>query len=147
MRRLGIASEVRPLAIYVTSDAAIAPNQSADRTQAEGGMPGPYSRMVICRRAKQPRPHAPFFCVESARRTDGARPGANLTGTANLVAELAPKRLQLLRELLPNAARLGSWPHIKRRSYWRRPGATSRRFFGCPTLAEPAVCSPTESTI
>ena len=30
------------------------------------------------------------------------RPGANLTGIANLQAELAPKRLQLLRELLPN---------------------------------------------
>jgi putative ABC transport system substrate-binding protein len=32
------------------------------------------------------------------------RPGANLTGTALLQAELAPKRLQLLRELIPNAA-------------------------------------------
>jgi putative ABC transport system substrate-binding protein len=35
------------------------------------------------------------------------RPGANLTGTANLVGELAPKRLQLLRELRPNAALFG----------------------------------------
>jgi putative tryptophan/tyrosine transport system substrate-binding protein len=35
------------------------------------------------------------------------RPGANLTGNATLVAELAPKRLQLLRELLPNAAVFG----------------------------------------
>jgi putative ABC transport system substrate-binding protein len=35
------------------------------------------------------------------------RPGANLTGTAILTGELAPKRLQLLRELLPNAARFG----------------------------------------
>jgi putative tryptophan/tyrosine transport system substrate-binding protein len=35
------------------------------------------------------------------------RPGANLTGTANLTDELVPKRLQLLRELLPNAARFG----------------------------------------
>ena len=34
------------------------------------------------------------------------RPGANLTGIANLAAELAPKRLQLLRELIPNAARV-----------------------------------------
>ena len=30
------------------------------------------------------------------------RPGANLTGSAILVAELAPKQLQLLRELIPN---------------------------------------------
>jgi putative ABC transport system substrate-binding protein len=35
------------------------------------------------------------------------RPGGNVTGIANLVAELGPKRLQLLRELLPNAARFG----------------------------------------
>jgi len=35
------------------------------------------------------------------------RPGANVTGSANLATELAPKRLQLLRELIPNAARFG----------------------------------------
>jgi putative ABC transport system substrate-binding protein len=35
------------------------------------------------------------------------RPGANVTGIALLEAELAPKRLQLLRELIPNAARFG----------------------------------------
>jgi putative tryptophan/tyrosine transport system substrate-binding protein len=31
------------------------------------------------------------------------RPGANVTGSANFGTELAPKRLQLLRELIPNA--------------------------------------------
>jgi len=35
------------------------------------------------------------------------RPGANLTGISSLQAELAPKQLQLLRELLPNVARFG----------------------------------------
>jgi putative ABC transport system substrate-binding protein len=35
------------------------------------------------------------------------RPGANVTGSAILTAELAPKRLQLLHEMLPNAAVLG----------------------------------------
>jgi hypothetical protein len=35
------------------------------------------------------------------------RPGGNLTGITNLAGELVPKRLQLLRELLPNAARFG----------------------------------------
>jgi putative ABC transport system substrate-binding protein len=35
------------------------------------------------------------------------RPGANLTGSANLAGELAPKRLQLLRQLLPNAPLFG----------------------------------------
>jgi putative tryptophan/tyrosine transport system substrate-binding protein len=34
-------------------------------------------------------------------------PGANVTGSAALASELAPKRLQLLRELLPNALRFG----------------------------------------
>jgi putative ABC transport system substrate-binding protein len=35
------------------------------------------------------------------------RPGANLTGSAVLEVELAPKRLQLLRELIPHAALFG----------------------------------------
>jgi putative ABC transport system substrate-binding protein len=35
------------------------------------------------------------------------RPDANVTGIAGLSAELAPKRLQLFRELIPNAAALG----------------------------------------
>jgi putative ABC transport system substrate-binding protein len=35
------------------------------------------------------------------------RPGGNLTGYTTLGAELTPKRLQLLRELMPKAARLG----------------------------------------
>jgi putative tryptophan/tyrosine transport system substrate-binding protein len=35
------------------------------------------------------------------------RPGANLTGSAILTAELGPKRLQLLHELIPNAALFG----------------------------------------
>jgi putative ABC transport system substrate-binding protein len=35
------------------------------------------------------------------------RPGANVTGIANLVSELSPKQLQLLRELIPNAAAFG----------------------------------------
>jgi putative ABC transport system substrate-binding protein len=36
------------------------------------------------------------------------RPGANVTGIANLSVELAPKQLQLLRDLIPNAARFGA---------------------------------------
>jgi len=35
------------------------------------------------------------------------RPGANLTGGAALSAELGPKQLQLLHELIPNAALFG----------------------------------------
>src|SRR6202521_5564967 len=35
------------------------------------------------------------------------RPGANVTGIAQLAADLAPKRLQLLRDLIPNAALFG----------------------------------------
>src|SRR5262245_58792785 len=36
-----------------------------------------------------------------------ARPGSNLTGVNVLLAELAAKRLELLRELAPRAARIG----------------------------------------
>ena len=35
------------------------------------------------------------------------RPGANVTGSANLGDELAPKQLQLLRDLIPKAATFG----------------------------------------
>jgi putative tryptophan/tyrosine transport system substrate-binding protein len=35
------------------------------------------------------------------------RPGVNITGEAGLTAELAPKQLQLLREVIPNASRFG----------------------------------------
>jgi putative ABC transport system substrate-binding protein len=35
------------------------------------------------------------------------RPGANVTGITNLSGELAPKRLQLLREVIPSAAVFG----------------------------------------
>ena len=36
-----------------------------------------------------------------------SRPGANLTGIANLATELPPKQLQLLHDLIPNAAVFG----------------------------------------
>ena len=35
------------------------------------------------------------------------RPGGNVTGSAMLAIELTPKQLQLLRDLIPNAARFG----------------------------------------
>jgi putative ABC transport system substrate-binding protein len=35
------------------------------------------------------------------------RPGENVTGIANLAGELAPKQLQLLHEIIPNATRFG----------------------------------------
>jgi putative ABC transport system substrate-binding protein len=35
------------------------------------------------------------------------RPGANVTGIANLAAELAPKQLQLLRQVIPTAVVFG----------------------------------------
>ena len=36
-----------------------------------------------------------------------ARPGGNVTGLANLAAELSPKRLELLKETIPELARVG----------------------------------------
>jgi putative ABC transport system substrate-binding protein len=36
-----------------------------------------------------------------------SRPGGNLTGSTGLVGQMSPKRLQLLRELIPKAARFG----------------------------------------
>src|SRR3954469_11172418 len=37
-----------------------------------------------------------------------ARPGGNVTGLSNLASDLAGKRLELLREVLPGFSRLGS---------------------------------------
>jgi putative tryptophan/tyrosine transport system substrate-binding protein len=45
--------------------------------------------------------------VASGLVTSLNRPSSNMTGYANLGIELAPKQLQLLRDLVPNAARLG----------------------------------------
>jgi putative ABC transport system substrate-binding protein len=38
------------------------------------------------------------------------RPGANVTAIANLSAELNPKQLQLLHEVVPNAAASAGFP-------------------------------------
>ncbi len=37
-----------------------------------------------------------------------SRPGGNVTGVATLVSELAPKRLQLLREMIPQVSRVAT---------------------------------------
>jgi putative ABC transport system substrate-binding protein len=47
------------------------------------------------------------------------RPGANLTGIVDLNAGLGPKRLQMVHELIPNAARFGVLAD---------PGASSTQF-------------------
>lgn len=44
--------------------------------------------------------------VGSGFVTNLARPGGNVTGVANRIAELAPKRLQILREAVPSAKRI-----------------------------------------
>jgi len=44
--------------------------------------------------------------VESGFVDSLARPGRNITGTSNLVRELAAKRLQILKELAPRASRI-----------------------------------------
>jgi len=66
------------------------------------------------------------------------RPGGNLTGSTTLAAELGPKRLQLLRELIPNVAVFGYLgdpvhPDEPGHAYWacnslsRMPEAISKR--------------------
>ena len=41
-----------------------------------------------------------------------ARPGANVTGLSNLAADLAAKRLEILREVLPGLARLAIMANV-----------------------------------
>jgi putative ABC transport system substrate-binding protein len=54
-----------------------------------------------------------------------SRPGANLTGITTLQGELAPKLLQLLRELIPNAVVFGvvEHPTVKLPIHYRKPAS------------------------
>ena len=54
------------------------------------------------------------------------RPGANVTGIANLASELAPKQLQLLRELLPGAARFAVIPDLQAAERTNRAASAQR---------------------
>ena len=73
-----------------------------------------------------------------------ARPGANLTGLSVLTTDLAAKRIQLLRELVPGAARIAvlAWdisgrdPESKEReSAWLAETETAGRLLGAEVRA------------
>jgi ABC-type uncharacterized transport system substrate-binding protein len=51
-----------------------------------------------------------------------ARPGGNVTGLANLSAELTPKRLELLKESVPKLARVGVLMPAQRATWERQSG-------------------------
>jgi putative tryptophan/tyrosine transport system substrate-binding protein len=62
--------------------------------------------------------------VQTGFVTSLARPGGNITGLSSITLDLAPKRLELLRELLPGMTRAHSWhtaPIRPRRCLWSRP--------------------------
>jgi putative ABC transport system substrate-binding protein len=50
---------------------------------------------------------AAFDPVATGLVTNLARPGGNVTGTSSMTTELAPKRLQLLKEAIPRLSRVG----------------------------------------
>ena len=57
--------------------------------------------------------------VENGMARSLARPGSNITGVYSLAEELTPKRLSLLKEVVPSALRVGvllrdDWPNEKR---------------------------------
>jgi putative ABC transport system substrate-binding protein len=57
--------------------------------------------------------------VENGMARSLARPGSNISGVYSLAEELTPKRLSLLKEVVPSARRVGvllrdDWPNAKR---------------------------------
>jgi len=57
--------------------------------------------------------------VENGMAKSLARPGGNISGVYSLAEELTPKRLSLLKEVVPSALRIGvllrdDWPNAKR---------------------------------
>lgn len=71
-----------------------------------------------------------------------AQPGGNLTGNTMMGVDLGPKRLQLLRELIPNAARIAC--------LWNPDNASSAAFLqdlraAAPVLALEIVSTPMRS--
>ena len=49
-----------------------------------------------------------------------ARPGGNVTGLSNQISDTSPKRLELLREVVPRSAPIGDL--VQCRQSWRRAG-------------------------
>jgi putative ABC transport system substrate-binding protein len=64
------------------------------------------------------------------------RPGGNVTGVASLTADLTAKRLELLRELLPNGSRV---------AVLRTPGDFHHAFSASP-LTYPSSSRPHSSS-
>ena len=59
-----------------------------------------------------------------------ARPGGNISGVYSLAEELTPKRLSLLKEVVPSARRVGvllrdDWPNAQRA--WQTAGAAAKQ--------------------
>jgi putative ABC transport system substrate-binding protein len=78
--------------------------EGADVVLADGG--------VAARAMRAASPTIPIVTVTSDPVGNGlaaslARPGGNVTGVASLGPELMPKQLELLREILPSARRIG----------------------------------------
>jgi ABC-type uncharacterized transport system substrate-binding protein len=50
--------------------------------------------------------HQPIHEIEHAAHRDGEMQGGSITGMSSLTSDLASKRVELLKELLPNATRV-----------------------------------------
>jgi hypothetical protein len=68
------------------------------RTQAESRLTG----NVFCFCDRRRPCHVGFVASLN-------HPGGNLTGVSFLINDLAPKQLELLRELIPKAKMIGGW--------------------------------------
>jgi putative ABC transport system substrate-binding protein len=90
------------------------PGLAADLVQRKVAVIASTGGTVVARAAKAATTTIPILFVGGADPVgDGlvasfSRPGGNVTGVSTLTTELAPKRLQWLRELVPNARKIAT---------------------------------------
>ena len=94
--------------------------------------------------------------VETGMVASLARPGGNVTGLSAFVTELTAKRIEIMREVIPQLSRMALIDNMANRSVpaqWDETKRAASPSIGCrrstprATSSTPAACCPTRRTI